>query len=101
MTQTIVVIGKATGEYSNKELKKEFSGTYMTLVRPEGAIIVQNLDQGVRPICYIGEGAEVSLARDMIDANIELIASTEDGQRLIIKFHDVRSLCGIPEETGE
>ena len=78
--QTIVVIGSALGDYHNEDVSKEFAGEMLALIRPNGSVIVQNLSQGIRPICYIGSGAETSMSRNMVDSEIELIASTDDGQ---------------------
>ncbi len=94
--QTIVVIGTALGDYHNEDVSKEFAGEMLALIRPNGSVIVQNLSQGIRPICYIGAGAETSMSRNMVDAEIELIASTDDGQYLSLRFEEVHGLCGVP-----
>ncbi len=94
--QTIVVIGNCLGTYHNGEVSKEFSSKVLAMVRPNGSLVVQNLSEGIRPICYIGEGAEISLARNVLDAEIELIATTDDGQHLSLMFEEVYSLCGVP-----
>ena len=94
--QTIVVIGSAIGDYHNEDVSKEFAGEMLALIRPNGSVIVQNLSQGIRPICYIGSGAETSMSRNMVDSEIELIASTDDGQYLSLRFEEVHGLCGVP-----
>ncbi len=94
--QTIVVIGSALGDYHNEDVSKEFAGEMLALIRPNGSVIVQNLSQGIRPICYIGSGAETSMSRNMVDSEIELIASTDDGQYLSLRFEEVHGLCGVP-----
>ena len=96
--QTIVIIGKALGDYHNEDVSKEFAGEMLALVRPNGSVIVQNLSQGIRPICYIGAGAETSMSRNMVDSEIELIASTDDGQYLSLRFEEIYGLCGVPDE---
>lgn len=96
--QTIVAIGHVQGEYQNQDIKKEFSGKMLVMVRPNGSLIVQNLNAGIRPICYIGEGADISLSRNIIDAEIELKATTEDGQGLTLSFDEVYAMCGVPGE---
>ncbi len=94
--QTIVVIGSAQGDYHNEDVSKEFAGEMLALIRPDGSVIVQNLSQGIRPICYIGENAETSMSRNMVDSEIELIATTDDGQYLSLRFLEVHGLCGVP-----
>ena len=94
--QTIVVIGHALGDYHNEDVSKEFEGEMLALIRPDGSVIVQNLSQGIRPICYIGADAETSMSRNMVDSEIEVIATTEDGQYLSLRFTEVHGLCGVP-----
>ena len=94
--QTIVVIGHCHGDYHSAEVSKEFEGKMLAMVRPNGSLVVQNMNAGIRPICYIGQGAEISLARNVVDAEIELLATTEDGQQLTLQFDEVYSLCGVP-----
>lgn len=94
--QTIIVIGSALGDYHNEDVSKEFAGEMLVLIRPNGSVIVQNLEQGIRPICYIGAGAETSMSRNMVDSEIEIIASTEDGQYLSLRFEEIHGLCGVP-----
>ena len=99
--QTIVVIGACHGLYENDGISKEFSAKVLAMVRPDGSLVVQNLSEGIRPICYIGEGANISLARDVADSEIELIATTDDGQHLSLMFEEVYSLCGVPGNTED
>lgn len=94
--QTIIVVGQCEGTYENREVRKEFDGKVLVSARPDGSVIVHNLAQGVRPICYIDAGAEISVSRD--DIGIELIATTEDGQELTLKFTEVMALQGMPGE---
>ena len=64
--------------------------------RPDGTVIVHDLSNGVRPICYIDGGAEISIARNLPDSEIEFFATTEDGQQLTIQFKEVTTMQGIP-----
>ena len=70
--------------YTNDKVTKEFDGKVLVTARPDGAVIVHNLSAGVRPVCYIDSGADISLARNVVDADIELFATTEDGQQLTL-----------------
>ena len=97
--QTIVVVGECQGTYVNEAVTKEFSGKLLMTARPDGAVIVHNLGAGVRPVCYIDGGAEISLARNVVDAEIEVFATTEDGQQLTLRFTEVMAMHGIPAET--
>lgn len=71
----------------------------LVTARPDGAVILHNLIAGVHPVCYIDEGAEVSLARNVVDADIEFFAVTKNGEKLTIAFTEVMALQGVPEET--
>ena len=97
--ETIIVVGQCNGTYTNDKVTKEFDGKVLVSARPDGAVIVHNLAAGVRPICYIDAGAEISLARNVVDAEIEIFATTEDGQQLTLQFTEVMALQGIPVET--
>lgn len=97
--QTIIVVGQCKGTYVNDSVTKEFDGKVLMTARPDGAVIVHNLSAGVRPICYIDGGAEISLARNVVDADIEVFATTEDGQQLTLVFTEVMALQGVPAET--
>lgn len=94
--QTIVVIGHCHGDYINDDVSKEFEGKMLAMVRPNGSLVVQNMNAGIRPVCYIGSGADISLARNVVDAEIELMATTDDGQQLNLQFDEVYGLCGVP-----
>jgi len=94
--QTIIAVGECQGSYVNESVEKEFEGKLMMTARPNGAVIVHDLNSGVRPICYINEGAEISLARNVLDAEIEVFATTEDGQQLTLQFTDLIALHGVP-----
>lgn len=97
--QTIIVVGQCKGTYVNKTVKKEFDGKVLMTARPNGSVIVHNLSTGVRPICYIDSGAEISLARNVIDTDIEVFATTGDGQQLTLQFTEVMALQGVPAKT--
>lgn len=94
---TIVIVGECNGTYVNEAVTKEFSGKLLVTARPDGAIIVHNLGAGVRPVCYIDGGAEFSLARNTDEADIEMFATTEDGQQLTLQFTDIMAIHGVPE----
>ena len=96
--QTIIVVGECKGMYINEAVEKEFEGKLLVTARPDGAIIVHNLGAGVRPLCYIDGGAEVSIARNIVDAEIEMFAKTEDRQELTLHFTEVMAEHGIPNE---
>jgi hypothetical protein len=97
--QTIIVVGQCRGTYVNDSVTKEFDGKVLLTARPDGAVIVHNLCAGVRPICYIDGGADISLARNVVDADIEVFATTENGQQLTMAFTEVIALQGVPAET--
>jgi superfamily II DNA helicase RecQ len=97
--ETIIVVGQCNGTYANDKVTKEFGGKVLVTARPDGAVIVHNLSAGVRPVCYIDGGAEISLARNVADAEIELLATTEDGQQLTMAFTDVIAIQGVPADT--
>ncbi len=97
--QTIIVVGQCKGTYVNEAVTKEFCGKILMTTRPDGAVIVHDLSTGVRPICYIDSGAEISLARNVLDADIEVFATTEDGQQLTLQFTEVMAIQGVPAKT--
>ena len=92
----IIIVGQCNGTYANASVSKEFQAKVLVSARPDGTIIVHNLSNGVRPLCYIDGGAEISLARNQKDAEIEFFATTEDGQQLTLQFTDVVTMQGIP-----
>lgn len=98
--ETIVIVGECEGEYMNEAVSKEFSGKMLMTARPDGCVIVHNLSAGVRPICYIEGGSEISISRDS-DDHLEVYISTEDGQEMTLKFTEVLAQHGIPEENKE
>jgi RecB family endonuclease NucS len=98
---TIIIVGECEGTYINEAVTKEFAGKMLVTARPDGAVIVHNLSAGVRPVCYIDGGAEVSIARNVVDADVELFATTEDGQTLTLQFTEVMVMHGVPEEEPE
>lgn len=95
---TIIVVGQANGKYVNEAVTKEFEGKVLITARSDGAVIVHNLSAGVRPICYIDGGAEVSIARNVIDAEIEVFCTTESGEKLTLSFTEVMAIQGIPDK---
>jgi len=92
----IIVVGQCNGTYANASVTKEFQARVLVSARPDGTVIVHDLGNGVRPICYIDGGAEISLARNMADAEIEFFATTEDGQQLTLQFTNVVTMQGVP-----
>ena len=92
----IIVVGQCNGTYVNASVTKEFQAKVLVSARPDGTVIVHDLSNGVRPLCYIDGGAEISLARNMADAELEFFATTEDGQQLTLQFTDVVTMQGIP-----
>lgn len=99
--KTMIIIGECEGTYVNEAVTKKFAGKLLMTARPNGTMIVHNLEAGVRPICYIDGGAEVSIARNTVDSEIELFATTENGQTLTLQFTDVMAMHGIPDKETE
>ncbi len=98
----IIVVGQCNGTYKNNSVTKGFQAKVLVSARPDGTVIVHDLSNGVRPICYIDGGAEISLARNVADAELEFFATTEDGQQLTLTFTDVTTMQGVPsgKQTG-
>jgi hypothetical protein len=94
--QNIIVVGQCRGTYTNASVTKEFEAKVLVTARPDGTVIVHNLSNGVRPLCYIDGGAEISLARNMADAELEFFATTEDGQQLTLQFTELIAMQGVP-----
>lgn len=99
--ETIIIVGECEGTYINEAVSKEFAGKMLVTTRPDGAVIVHNLSAGIRPICYIDGGAKVSIAKNTVDSEIELFATTEDKQTLTLQFTDVMAIYGVPPEETE
>jgi hypothetical protein len=93
--QNIILVGQCNGTYANASVTKEFQAKVLVTARPDGTVIVHNLSNGVRPLCYIDGGAEISLARNMADAELEFFATTEDGQQLTLQFTEIIAMQGI------
>ena len=93
--QNIIVVGQCKGTYANASVTKEFEAKVLVSARPDGTVIVHNLGNGVRPLCYIDGGAEISLARNMADAELEFFATTEDGQQLTLQFTEITAMQGV------
>jgi len=93
--QNIIIVGECKGTYSYDSVTKEFQAKVLVSARPDGTVIVHNLSDGVRPMCYIDGGAEISLARNIADAEIELFATTEDGQQLTLQFTEITAMQGV------
>lgn len=94
--QNIILVGDCNGVYSNASVTKEFQAKVLVTARPDGTVIVHNLSNGVRPLCYIDGGAEISIARNMADAELEFFATTEDGQQLTLQFTEITAMQGVP-----
>lgn len=97
----IIIVGQANGTYTNNKITKEFQAKVLVSARPDGTVIVHDLSNGDRPLCYIDGGAEISLARNVKDAELEFFATTEDGQQLTLQFTDVITMQGIPGKNSE
>lgn len=95
---TIIVVGQAKGTYVNQQVNKEFEGKILTTTRPDGAVIVHNLEHGVRPMCYIDAGADISVCNNPVDGELELFATTEDGQQLTVTFTEIIAMQGVPND---
>lgn len=93
--QNIILVGECKGIYANASVTKEFQAKVLVSARPDGTVIVHNLGNGVRPLCYIDGGAEISIARNLADAEIEFFATTEDGQQLTLQFTEITAMQGI------
>jgi hypothetical protein len=94
--QNIILVGQCNGTYTNASVTKEFKAKVLVTARPDGTVIVHNLCNGVRPLCYIDGGAEISLARNMADCELEFFATTEDGQQLTLQFTELIAMQGVP-----
>lgn len=94
--QNIIIVGQCKGTYHNPSVTKEFNAKVLVTARPDGTIIVHNLEDGIRPLCYIDGGAEISLARNMADSELEFFATTEDGQQLTLEFTELIAMQGVP-----
>ncbi|MHA2023333.1 MAG: hypothetical protein ACTSWQ_06695 [Candidatus Thorarchaeota archaeon] len=94
-----IVIGQAEGIYHNEDVSKEFSGSMMAMVRKNGSIIVQNLTQGIRPICYIGADASTVISVDDESGTIKIESGTDDGQYLKLVFNMIFGFTVVPEGT--
>jgi len=99
--ETIVVAGNCTGFFRYGDVEKEFKGNHVVLVRPSGSIVVHSANRGIKPVCYIDEGAEIALARNMADAEIEISAMAQDGREILVTFSKVESISGLSSGAGE
>lgn len=90
----ILIVGQVIGKYQNQSITKEFKAKVLVSAKPDGTVIVHDLSNGIRPICYINEGAEISLTKTD-EGGIEFFATTEDGQKLELNFTDVTTMQGI------
>jgi len=93
--ENVIIVGECTGVYANASVTKEFKAKVLVSARPDGTVIVHNLGNGVRPLCYIDGGAEISIARNLADAEIEFFATTEDGQQLTLQFTEITAMQGV------
>jgi len=93
--QNIIIVGDCKGTYSNASVTKEFQAKVLVSARPDGTVIVHNLADGIRPMCYIDGGAEVAIARNLADAELEFFATTEDGQQLTLQFSEITAMQGV------
>lgn len=93
--QNIILVGQVKGTYANASVTKEFEAKVLVSARPDGTVIVHNLSNGVRPLCYIDGGAEISIARNLSDCELEFFATTEDGQQLTLQFSEIIAMQGV------
>ncbi|MFH0815742.1 MAG: HRDC domain-containing protein [Methanobacteriota archaeon] len=98
--QTVVVSGECTGYFRYGDVEREFSGNHVVLVRTNGGIIIHSAQKGIKPVCYIEEGADIALARNMADAEVEISAIAEDGREILVTFSKVRSISGLAATGG-
>jgi hypothetical protein len=98
--ETVVVSGECSGSFRYGDVAKEFDGNHVVLVRTNGGIIVHSAQRGIKPVCYIEEGADIALARNMADAEIEISAIAEDGREILVTFSKVRSISGLTAQVG-
>ena len=94
--QNIIIVGDVKGTYANASVTKEFRAKVLVTARLDGTVIVHNLGDGVRPLCYIDGGAEISIARNTTDCDVEFFATTEDGQQLTLQFTNIIAMEGLP-----
>ena len=99
--ENIIVVGKCDGKYSNKSVTKKFNGKVLVSARSDGTVIVHNLENGVRPLCYIDGGAKITIEQEQSVETLTFIAETEDGQLLELTFFEVATTQGIFKETKE
>ncbi|MEW5936311.1 MAG: HRDC domain-containing protein [Candidatus Thermoplasmatota archaeon] len=93
--EMIVVAGMCEGFFRYGDVEKEFSGNHVVLVRPAGSIIVHSAQKGIKPVCYIDDGADIAIARNMADAEIEVSALAKDGREILVTFSRVEGMHGI------
>lgn len=93
--ETIVVAGMCEGFFRYGDLEKEFSGNHVVLVRPAGSIVVHSAQKGIKPVCYIEDGADIAIARNMADAEIEVSALAKDGREILVTFSRVEGMHGL------
>jgi hypothetical protein len=98
--QTVVVSGECTGYFRYGDVEREFNGNHVVLVRTNGGIIIHSAQKGIKPVCYIEEGADIALARNMADAEVEISAIAEDGREILVTFSKVRSISGLAATGG-
>lgn len=92
--ETKIVVGTCVGKYFNAGIEKEFAGDVLLSVRNDGTLIVHNLDDGVRPMCYIDGGAKVTFDRAIDGIAIRAIAVSGD-QKIVLDFVSVLGVQGI------
>jgi hypothetical protein len=98
--QTVVVSGECSGYFRYGDVEREFNGNHVVLVRTNGGIIIHSAQKGIRPVCYIEDGADIALARNMADAEVEISAIAEDGREILVTFSKVRSISGLSATGG-
>lgn len=91
----IIIVGECEGTYINEAVTKEFSGKLLLTARPDGCVIVHDLNAGVRPICYMHE-ADVSVSQD--GGEINVIATCEP-ECMELTFSEVIAAVGMSEEV--
>lgn len=98
---TIIILGDCQGKYVNQNVEKEFEGKLLMTARADGAVLVHNLNDGVRPIVYFNGGADISIANNTIDCEVEAFVTSEDGQQLTLQFTHLIFMHGTPGKMKE
>jgi hypothetical protein len=84
-TKVIMVKGQGSGYFRYGDIEKEFKDQYLiVLMDPHGGVAVLTMTSGLRPLCYIDTGADIALARNLADAEVEVTATSPDGREILV-----------------